>query len=222
MDGNRRWARENGYQALVKGHQAGMEAADRVINFCLKSNIKILTLYAFSIENFNRSDSEKEYLFDLIADASDKNINKYTQKGISVRFVGDRTLFPESTIENIKKIEQKTADQTKLQLNILFCYGAQQELVSATRLIAQKVKEGLLEIDDINEANLRDSLWLTGRSDPDLILRTGGTARLSNFLLYQAAYSELQFLDCYWPEVTEQHLTECINKFNMTKRNFGH
>lgn len=221
MDGNRRWAKENKLEAVTLGHKKGAEVVEKTIEFCIKKGIRHLSLYAFSIENFKRSEHEKKYLFNLLIDTIRRRVDEFIKNGVKVRFVGDRDMFPGTVAEYVIEAEEKTKDSDKLTLNILFCYGAKQELIYAARQVAQRVKDGDLLAEDIDENVLRKEMWMNGAPDPDLIVRTGGTTRLSNFLLFQGAYSEWLFLDCAWPEVTEQILGECVEKFYSLKRNFG-
>ena len=130
-------------------------------------------------------------------------------------------MFPPKLLATIEEGELETKDFDRLYLNLLFCYGAQQEIVYAVKKLAEKVKKGVLEINEITVDSMKESLWTAGMPDPDLIIRTGNVIRLSNFLLYQAAYSEFLFLDCYWPEITEEILQNCLNKFTHLQRNFG-
>lgn len=221
MDGNRRWARENKLKTLSLGHKKGMENIKKVVKFCLKKEIKHLSLYAFSLENFKRDEKEKKYLFKILTDSLRNDIDEFIENGVKIRFVGDRTYFPKEVSAIILESEKKTEHLEKLCLNVLFCYGSKQEIVCAVRRIAKKVQDGKLSSHDINEDVLRKEMWLNGTPDPDLIVRTGKKCRLSNFLLFQAAYSEFMFLDCYWPEVDEQCLEKCIDTFYGTQRNFG-
>ena len=220
MDGNRRWAKKNKLESF-SGHKKGKDKIRLAIKFCIKNNIKHLSLYTFSLENFNRCESEKNYLFNLIVEGAKKELPELVEQGVQVKFVGDRRLFPSHIVSSINEIENKTKDLNKLHHNILFGYGAQQEVAFAVKSIAKKVKEGLIDIEEIDEKTVKNHLWTAGTPDPDLIVRTGGDVRLSNFLLYQAAYSEFAFLDCYWPEITEEHLQKCVDKFKASKRNFG-
>jgi undecaprenyl diphosphate synthase len=222
MDGNRRWAREKKLEAVTQGHRKGVDAAKVAIEFCLKKGIKYLSLYAFSLENFRRSDTEKKYLFNLLNNFLEKHAQDFIERGIQVRFVGDRSLFPESTRDTIEKIEEQTKDLSSLQVNFLFCYGSTQELISATKQVAKKVETGELSSDEIDETILRKSMWFGDVPDPEIIIRTGKVSRLSNFLLFQGAYSEWFFLDCYWPEVNEEKLEKCVEQFHQVRRNFGH
>ena len=221
MDGNRRWAREKKLQAVTLGHRKGLDAVRSAIRFCLKKEIQHLSLFTFSLENFRRDSAEQIYIFNLLLEALKKNIFELVEQGVRIRFVGDRNYFPEVVSSAICEIEAQTKNLKKLCLNMLFCYGAKQEVVHAVKQVAQKVKDGQLDVDQITEDELRSEFWLNGAPDPDLIIRTGKQSRLSNFLLFQAAYSELQFLDCYWPEIDESRLQACVDRFHSVKRNFG-
>lgn len=220
MDGNRRWAKQHKLQALL-GHRQGAESIQRVIDFCLKNRIKYLSLYTFSIENFNRSKEECTYLFDLISTEVKNRLDDFIKYKIRVRFIGDRSLFPKSVKPAIDEIEAATQHLDALHINFLFCYGSRQEIIGGIKSLVKKVKDGLISEDDISEDLFNQHLWTADIPDPDLIVRTGGVVRLSNFLLYQAAYSEFYFLDCFWPEISEQHLQGALNYFNECKRNFG-
>jgi undecaprenyl diphosphate synthase len=220
MDGNRRWAKKQGLLPWY-GHREGMEAVRTVIDFCIEKKIQFLSLYTFSLENFKRPGQEKRYLFNYLAKQAEKEIPQFVEKGVNVRFVGDRNYFPESVLSVCERAESKTAHCKRLYLNLLFCYGAQQELIAGIKTIVRAIKAGTLTEDDINEERFNQYLWTGAIPAPDLIIRTGGVQRLSNFLLYQAAYSELYFLDCMWPELTKEHLEKTISSFDQSKRNFG-
>ncbi len=219
-DGNRRWAAQNKLESFF-GHQKGMETVRSAIKVCIKNEIAYLSFYTFSIENFRRSDIEKRYLFNLLTEGFTKELPELIDAGIRVRFVGDRAMFPEQIRDTIEIIEKQTAHLNRLTLNLLFCYGAKSEIAHAVKKIAQDVKEGRVQIDDINDTIVDNALWTAGIPNPDLIIRTGGVVRLSNFLLLQAAYSEFLFLDYYWPDMTEERLEQCLEQFKQTQRNFG-
>lgn len=221
MDGNRRWAREKKLQAVTLGHKKGVDAIRSAITFCLKKRVKYLSLYTFSLENFKRNQAEKTYIFDLLADVLRDDLLDLIKHGVRVRFVGERSLFPEKTRMIIEEVEGRTKDLNRLCLNMLFCYGSKQEILSATKRLAQQVKEGSVDADQIDENLLRREMWLGDVPDPDLILRTGKRTRLSNFLLFQGAYSEWMFLDYHWPEINEERLQECVDRFQGVERNFG-
>ena len=220
MDGNRRWAKNSGLLQLY-GHKEGVNTVKRVASFCLEKKIKHLSLYTFSIENFKRSEREKAYLFNMIVKEARKSLQEFKKRGIRVAFVGDRSLFPDIVLPVCEELELETALCDNLHIQFLFCYGARQEIVSGVKKIVQKVKKGELCEHDINETILQDHLWSSDFPEPDLIVRTGGQVRLSNFLLYQAAYSEFCFLDCMWPELSESHLNSIVAGYLERQRNFG-
>jgi len=220
MDGNRRWARRQG-QAPMLGHEEGAQAAKRAIQFCLEKKIPYLSLYTFSIENLKRSAQEKNFLFNMIATQGFQEVAQLRKHGVRIRFVGDRSLFPESLVMVCDTLERQTQDCTTLPVNLSFCYGARQEIIGGIKKIIQQVKAGVLDENDINEESFNHYLWSHDFPEPDLIVRTGGASRLSNFLLYQAAYSELYFLDCLWPDIGAQQLEQAISFFDNAQRNFG-
>ncbi len=222
MDGNRRWARKNSYNIFMGHSTGGVAAARSAVKFCLQKGISYLSLYAFSLENFKRSELEKNCLFQLITNISQDDINSFLKNGVSIRFVGDRMLFPDSVKASCEKLEQITAQGAKLFVQILFCYGGRQEIMAAAHLLSQKINDGFLpETAWQNEEEFKKCLWSGAIPYPDLIIRTGGAQRLSNFLLFQGAYSELYFLNCFWPEVTEKELIQALEWFNEAKRNYG-
>ena len=220
MDGNRRWARERGKFPWY-GHKAGIEAVQRVVDFCLKKNISYLSLYTFSLENFNRSAQEYSYLFSILAQAIAQETDRLVERGVRVRFVGDRSLFPSNLRPVIDELERKTAHLDKLMINCLFCYGGQQEIVAGVRTIVRKIKDGQLAEADLSVETFQKHLWLKECPPPDLVIRTGGARRLSNFLLFHAAYSELYFMDCLWPDISEHELQEATDYFQNCQRKFG-
>lgn len=220
MDGNRRWARRQGFKPWV-GHRNGAESVKTLTQFCLKKNIPYLSLYAFSLENFKRSQEELSYLFSLITQEFHNQLDQFINNGIKVRFIGDRTLFPAQVVPTIIDIEEKTAHLSMLNLNFLFCYGSRQEIIGGIQSLIKKIKAGIIAEHDISDETFSQCLWTADIPEPELIIRTGGMKRLSNFLLYQAAYSEFYFLDCLWPEITEQHLNEVLDNFQSCQRNYG-
>ncbi|HBS48484.1 TPA: di-trans,poly-cis-decaprenylcistransferase [Candidatus Dependentiae bacterium] len=220
MDGNRRWAKANKLQ-VFKGHEKGAEAIKTAVNFCLKENIPYLSLYTFSLENFNRSEEEKNYLFSILAKRLRERLPYFIENEVRVRFIGERSFFPQQTLEFINEAETKTANFNKLNLNFLFCYGSRQEILNATQIIAHKVKNNELDPKDITAKMFESNFWMAGVPDPEIIIRTGGENRLSNFLIYQGAYSELMPLDICWPEISENILLQCKERFDSIKRNFG-
>jgi undecaprenyl diphosphate synthase len=220
MDGNRRWAMNQGLVSWL-GHQNGLNAVKRVIDFALTKKIEYLSLYTFSIENLQRSEAEQRYLFEVLAQEALRDLDEFKSKGVRMRFVGDRALFPKTVQPVCKQVEQETAHCTALQVNFLLCYGGQQEIVDTAKRIAIKVKKGDLQADDITVALFDQLLWTGSMPSPDLIIRTGGDNRLSNFLLFQCAYSELYFLDCLWPDISSAELESALIYFDKCRKNFG-
>lgn len=221
MDGNRRWARAHNKIAW-QGHAQGMQTAELIIQFCKKKEIRHLSLYLFSLENFNRSQEEQHFLFyELFLNKAESFMRQSKDHNVNVRFVGDRELFPARIKEICSLIEEETALCDGLFLNLLLCYGGQQEIVAATKIIAQKVASGSLSSDAITIDEYQKALWSYPTPPPDLIIRTGGMERLSNFLLFSAAYSELLFLPQMWPDMTEEILEDALNEYLQRERKFG-
>jgi len=223
MDGNRRWARAQGFMPM-RGHAEGVKTARKVVEFCLKKGIAHVSLYTFSIENFKRCAEEKSFLFGLLAKelSGDGVIGNLASKGVRIRFVGDRSLFPDVLREHCNRVEKETANNQKLTVNLLFCYGGRQEMVFSAQNIAKQVQNGTLKAEEITESTVVKNMWTNGTPDPDVVVRTGAAQRLSNFLLFQAAYSELYFLDRMWPAVSDQDLEDVYQDFTTKRqRRFG-
>lgn len=220
MDGNRRWAKKRG-KLSIEGHKEGVETVKRVVRFCLDKQIQYLSLYTFSLENFKRPEIEKMYLFDLIATQAQRFIDLCGKDEVRICFIGDRALFPTSTLAACERIERDTAHGQKLTVNILFCYGGQQEIIAGVKSIVADIKRGLLSEEDIDTTIFKKHLWLHDAPEPELVIRTGGHKRLSNFLLFHVAYSELYFLDCMWPDLMEADLEKAIAFYAQSERNVG-
>ena len=219
MDGNLRWAKARGLQVLY-GDQS-KEAIKTAINYCLEHAIPYASFYAFSLENIKRPDQETRFIFNTTIEVIEEILPHFIQENIQLRFVGKRDLFPADVLQAVEKIEATTQAHTRLHVSILFCYGSQQEIVSATQKIAQKVATGELKPEAITQAVFESHLWTAPLPAPDIIIRTGGVTRLSNFLLYQAAYAELYFLDCLWPDLTTEQIEHVVNQYKKTIKNFG-
>lgn len=213
MDGNRRWAQRKSLLARL-GHRQGMKTAEMVIQYCLDKNISHVSLYTLSLENLKRSTEEVSYLFSLIYEAQ-KQVDKFIKAGVKVKFVGDSSFLPEKTRVICKEIEQDTEQGEKLECNLLLCYGGQQEIIAATQALIKKAPE------EVSKELFQKHLWLTNTPDPELIIRTGGFKRLSNFLLFQAAYAEIRFLDCLWPDLTEEELHKNVLDCLQAQKNIG-
>lgn len=220
MDGNRRWAMKKGLLSSF-GHKKGLEAVKTVVDFCLEKKIAYLSLYTFSIENLKRSATEQQYLFEVLALEALQELEYFKKKNINIRFIGDRSLFPKSVKPVCETIEKETKDYSGLYLIFLLCYGSRQEIVDTTKRIAAKIKKGDLQEADITPEVFTRFLWTAELPNPDLIIRTGGHHRLSNFLLFQAAYSELYFLDCLWPDISSQDLEMAVTYFDDCQKNCG-
>lgn len=220
MDGNRRWAKKNGV-SLKEGVLKGLAQIDIVVDFCVEHKIPYLSLYAFSIENLKRTRFERACVFNVIIEHGIEYAQHMAKKGIKVNIVGDRLLFPQNVCTVCDQIESITKNGSKLCLQLLFCYGGRQEIVSAVQKYASALQDGKIKPAMLTEDSFKQYLWLGAIPDPDLIIRTGFANRLSNFMMYQAAYSELYFPSCLWPDISVGHLQEVVENFNSTKRNFG-
>jgi undecaprenyl diphosphate synthase len=219
MDGNRRWAHQRKLMSST-GHKQGAETVKTLIKFCLSRKIEIVSVYAFSLENYNRSPEEVQALFSIIIDQAERALPEFVEQGICVRFIGNTKTAPIAVQEAIRKIEYKTNECSKLLLNILFCYGGRQEILQAIERIVDDVKQGRLT-EEFTEDTFKKYLWTSSLPDPDLIIRTGGVKRLSNFLTYQTTYSELYFTDRLWPDLTIQDLEHAVEEYCLRNRNFG-
>lgn len=220
MDGNRRWAKEKGIDTKL-GHKAGAETLEKIANFANKIGLKYMTVYAFSTENWKRTKEEVGALMLLLNAYLDKFLNKEGLRNIKIRVLGDIENLDKGLQESIKKIVEKSKNNTGLTLNIAFNYGGRAELVRAVKKISQEVSKNELSIEDINEELVSRNLYTNGEPDPDLLIRPGGELRISNFLLWQLAYTEFLFMDKYWPDFTEEDLLEAIKKFESRNRKFG-
>ena len=222
MDGNRRYAKELGLETR-EGHIAGKDKIRDVLDWCLKLGVKNLTVYAFSTENFNREESEVNFLMELIEKAMREMADdpKVTEYRVKIQALGEKELLPEALVDAIQYAEEKTKDFGDYTFSMAIAYGGRQEIVSAFRDIAEKVKEGEISVDDINEEMVSQYLYTTGMPDPDLVLRTSGELRISNFLLWQMAYSELYFTDVYWPSFRYIDLLRAIRSYQQRARRYG-
>lgn len=221
MDGNRRWARQQGLKPWI-GNRHGVEPLKAAVGFCIKHGIPYLTVYAFSLENLKRSQEELDYLFSVLApEVMEKEFAELGSHGVRVRFVGDREQFPVQLRDNMAKVEHDTAQNTRLVLTVLVCYGGQQEIVAAAQNVCADIIAHGEGAAACTKERFEEKLWSGGVPAPELIIRTGCASRLSNFLSYQSAYSELYFLDKYWPDVTEYDFAAAVRFFAKCKRTFG-
>jgi len=213
MDGNGRWGVKH-KQSRNAGHRAGLNTVDLIINHCIKHKIEFLTLYTFSSENWKRPKTEITFLFKLLENFLQKKINKIIEKDIKLKFIGELNKLPSKLQKLIKLTEKKTFNKKTLQVNIALNYGSKIELINTIKKIKQKKIT-------INEKNIDKNLYTKYLPDPDILIRTGDTQRLSNFLLWQLSYTEIFFEKKLWPDFTGKDFNKIINKFKNVKRNFG-
>ena len=220
MDGNRRWAKEKGIETKL-GHKAGAENLEKLANFANDIGLKYLTVYAFSTENWKRTKEEVGALMVLLKSYVDKFLKRANTNNIKIRVLGDLERLDSGLRESIAEIVEKSSNNTGLTLNIAFNYGGRDEITNAVKHIAKDVENGKMKIDEIDEQVISNKLYTCGEPDPDLLIRTGGELRISNFLLWQLAYTEFLFVDKYWPDFSEEDLLNAIHTFQTRKRRFG-
>ena len=220
MDGNGRWAKRRHLPRAV-GHQRGADAVRRAVEGCRELGVSYLTLYAFSSENWKRPPSEVGDLMSLLRVYLRKELADLHKNNIRLRFIGNRERLAPDIIDLITQSEGTTAGNTGMTLVIALNYGSQSEIVEATKAIARDVRDGRLDVESVDEGVFAGYLQTAAIPDPDLIIRTSGEKRLSNFLLWQSAYSELVFLDTLWPDFTKDSLIEAIQEFTNRDRRYG-
>jgi undecaprenyl diphosphate synthase len=220
MDGNGRWASRHG-KARSTGHRAGVRSARAVVKACAEAKVDVLTLFAFSSENWRRPQEEINALMRLFVEVLQREVAELDANGIQLRFIGAREHLPEILRRRMADAEARTAANNRMTLVLALAYGGHWDIVQATRRIAAKVRCGDLQPDDIDEAVLGRHLSLSGLPAPDLLIRTGGEQRVSNFLLWDLAYSELFFTDTLWPEFAPACLHEAFDFFRSRQRRFG-
>jgi len=216
MDGNRRWAKERSLPSF-EGHRKGYDKMKEVGDLCLKKGIKILTIYAFSTENWSRAKEEVSYLMDIFYKVVTNEIPVFNKKGIRLRIIGSREKLSDKLKTAISKAEEETKDNSKGILNLAINYGGRLEIVEAVK----KAIRGGATADDIDEELITNNTWTAGQAEPDMIIRTSGEQRLSGFLTWQSVYSELYFVKAHWPDFSEADLDGAIEEFNKRNRRFG-
>lgn len=220
MDGNGRWAAARGLPRAL-GHKAGAEAARRAVEAAGQAGIGWLTLFAFSSENWQRPQDEVQDLTALMRHYLRTEVARLAREGVRLRIIGERERFGEETMRLIDSAEAATAGGTRLNLNVALSYGGRAEIAAAAREIARRAAAGTLDPESVEPATFADFLGTAGMPDPDLIIRTSGEQRISNFLLWQAAYAELVFQDVLWPDWGGEHLAQAIGEFGRRERRFG-
>ncbi|HEX6956855.1 MAG TPA: isoprenyl transferase [Ferrovibrio sp.] len=220
MDGNGRWAKARGLPRNL-GHRQGVDAVREVVRACKRLGIEYLTLYAFSSENWKRPQSEVAGLMDLLRLYIRRELDELARNGVSIRVIGNRSRLAPDIVALIAEAEAKTRDNRTLTLVIALSYGGQDEIVDACRRIAERVAAGALRPEDVDTNVVASHLQTVGIPDPDLVIRTSGEQRLSNFLLWQSAYSELIFVDKLWPDFSAQDLADAVGEFQRRDRRYG-
>lgn len=220
MDGNGRWA-EARRRPRKFGHHAGVQAVRQVVEACIRRSVPVLTLFAFSSENWNRPKAEVSALMDLFMRAMDREVDALHNNGVRLRFIGDRSAFQPELAERMSRVETRTAHNERLKLNVAANYGGRWDLVQAARALATKVANGQLDASHIDEAMIQKEIALNDLAEPDLFIRTGGEQRISNFLLWQLAYAELWFTEILWPDFDADALDQALLAFAKRERRFG-
>lgn len=220
LDGNRRWARERGKTASF-GHKEGAKTLEKIVRYANKIGLEYITVYAFSTENWKRTAEEVKALMLLLQNYLDEYSKRADTENIKVKILGDISVLSEGMQKSIKKCMERTKDNTGVTFNIALNYGGRDEIVKAIKQISKQIKEGKITEEDITEQMVSDNLYTKGEPDPDLLIRTSGEIRLSNFLPWQLVYSEFLFIDKNWPEFEEKDLDEAIIEYQKRTRKFG-
>ncbi len=220
MDGNGRWAKNQG-KLRISGHKAGVKSVRRAVSFAVNNNLEALTLYAFSSENWSRPAQEVTALMELFVWALDSEVKSLHKHNVRLRVIGDTSRFSPRIQERIRRSETLTANNTRLTLNIAANYGGGWGIIGGVKKLAEQVQEGLLRPDQITEESLTSQLCMQELAPVDLVIRTGGEHRISNFLLWQIAYAEFYFTDVLWPDFDEHVFEGALNAFSLRERRFG-
>lgn len=220
MDGNGRWAKKRGMPRSV-GHKKGAETVKEITRAAGEIGVKYLTLYAFSTENWNRSEEEVATLMDLLREYLKSDLKEIQENGVKIAFIGERQMLDADIVESMRKLEADTANNDKMTLCIALSYGSRQEIVNAARKIAALAKRGDIQPEDVDSKMFSDMLYTKDIPDPDMLIRTSGEQRVSNYLLWQLAYTEFFFTDVLWPDFGRKHLEDIIAEFNSRERRYG-
>lgn len=220
MDGNGRWAKSKGLDRIF-GHREGVDSVDKVMEAASDLGVKYITLYAFSTENWNRPEMEVNALMEILSEALKKYIEKISKNNVRLMVIGDKSRLSQVTLSNLSEAERMTEKNTGLTMVLAISYSSRWEILEATKRIASEVKAGTLSVDDIDEKVFSDRLATAGIPDPDLLIRTSGELRISNFLMWQLSYSELYFTPVSWPEFKKEQFFEAIIDYQKRERRFG-
>ena len=220
MDGNRRWAKQNNLPSAF-GHKKGVDSLKSIMRACDDFGIKYLTVYAFSTENWNRKPEEVNFLMDLLGQTLKNELKEMHENGVVINFIGNTKQLSPKLQEILNEAVEVTKNNSGVRLQIAFNYGSRNEITSAVRIIAEKIQNNELKIDDINENIISDCLYTASIPDPDLLIRTGGEMRVSNYLLWQIAYSEIYVTKTLWPEFDKAAFAKAIEDFHSRQRRYG-
>ncbi len=223
MDGNGRWAKQRGLKR-TEGHKVGAKVFEEICEYCSKIGVKHVTFYAFSTENWKRSKLEVTAIMNLFRkylDEMQQRVLENEEAGYRIRFIGSKKGMPKDILKLMETVEKKSADKTKININLAINYGGRDEIVHSVRDIAQMVKDGKINPEDITEDMISQGLFTAGQPDPDLIIRPSGEYRLSNYLLWQSAYSEIYIDDVLWPDYKPEDLDRAIEEYGRRNRRFG-
>ncbi len=220
MDGNRRWARERGLP-IACGYKRGVTALRRTLRAAARANVRVVTAFAFSEENWARPAAEVDFLMKLCLGAANRELRSLVKEGVEIRLCGSLQRLPRGTREALETLVEQSAGNRKITLNLAIDYGARREIGDAVRALAGEVSAGIRDIDSIDERAVGSKLYTAGLPDPDLVIRTGGELRLSNFLLFQAAYAEFWSTRLYWPDFGEAELRAALEDFASRQRRYG-
>jgi len=220
MDGNGRWAKQKGMLRAI-GHENGTKAVRTTVESCAKLGVENLTLYAFSTENWNRPKLEVDTLMKLLVSSLKKEINTLLDNNIKLNAIGNLSLLPKKVYKELQEVINLTSKNTHMNLTLALSYGSREELVTAVKEISNKVKNNIISEESIDQSVINKHLYTHNLPDVDLLIRTSGEQRISNFLLWQIAYAELYFTPVLWPDFTEQHLSEAIIEYQKRERRFG-
>ena len=220
MDGNGRWAKEQG-KPRAFGHEAGFKAVREIVEACAKRQISFLTLYAFSTENWLRPKKEVDILMRILLSALKSELATMLRHNIRLKTVGSISTLPAIILDELDRVVEQTASNTGMVLTLALSYGGREEIVAMTRKLAEKVKNGLIHPDHIDASVVNEHLYTADLPDVDLLIRTSGEQRISNFLLWQSAYAELYFTERFWPDFKEEHLVEALMDYQNRERRFG-
>lgn len=220
MDGNGRWAKNKGLPR-TRGHLEGVKRVEEVIKEAARLGIRVLTLYTFSTENWDRPRTEISLLMNTLTSALKKKLDTLKKNNIRFQTIGRRDPIPKRVLKSIEQVTEETRDNTGLIVNLAFNYGSRAEIIDAVKNIAGQAKEGILDIDEINEEIISGALYTRGLPDPDLLIRTSGEQRISNFLLWQCSYTEFYFTQELWPNFTKDKLKEAVEEYQKRERRYG-